>query len=627
MNNDLIELLKKAGSIFDDGNVVQSEEAIDILIKDNPLRVEPLIVGAQLASESKNLKRALKLISKCLKLNSEDLEILKFSISIFSQTDRFDEVIQYSTKILKLGCTEVDILLKLCTAYRKTGQHSKAVIILKELERRNQLGDSGNYEMACCIQVLTQGIELACKYCLEAIRLNPTHTLANMKMADLLMIGGEPDSALKYHSRLLKSPNLFHDGGYIATLNNYLMVQNYSKEYSRDEIFVNHSNFSSILNEVYIKPDHKTIKKQRKITLGFVSADFQLHPVYHFLLPLFNYIDKSRFEIILFYNTPEGERDIATDTLESLVDELHFILHMSDESLKKFINSKNVSILFDLSGHTARNRLEAFAQRLAPVQINWLGYPNTTGLKNMDYRIVDSVTDPVCSSEFLSTEKLIRIDNCFVCYNVRSEHSDYNFAPRKHSPYINLCCYNNPAKITDIVIKTWASIIEQVDNSRLVLKTRYCIESETRSYIFDKYKSLGVDPSRIVLSNTTKSYLRHMDSFNDMDIALDPFPYNGTTSTCEALFMGIPVVALEGDRHVSRVSQSLLECIGHGDLVTSTIDEYIQKTVDLTADKSRLYDLKCQIRSDMLKSPLMDGKTFASKFQETILNLIPDSYL
>jgi len=626
MKDDVVEELKVISSIFDNGNVEESQNGLDILIKEYPLRVEPLIVGAQLASESKNWERALKLITKCLKLNSDDLDIVKFSINIFTQTDRFDEVIKYSTKIIKSGCSEVDILIYLCTAFRKTNQHSKAILILKGLERRNQLCDNGNYEMACCVQVLDQGIDLAFKYCMEAIKLNPIHTLANMKMADLLMIGGEPDSALLCHTRLLKSPRLFIDGGYIATLNNFLMIQNYSTKYTRDEIFDNHSAFSSKIGESYIEPVYHTIEKKTRVILGFVSGDFALHPVYHFLIPLLSFIDKSRFKIILFFNDLEEKRDDATNRLESLVDELHFTLHMNDETLKELINSRSVSILFDLSGHSANNRLTAFAQRLAPVQISWLGYPNTSGLKNMDYRIVDSVTDPVGASEFLSTEKLIRIDACFICYNVRPDISDYNFEPRTHSPHINLCCYNNPAKISDTVIKTWASIIDQIDNSRLVLKTRFCIESETRTFIFNKYKSLGIDPSRIVLYNTTKSYLHHMDSFNDMDIALDPFPYNGTTSTCEALFMGIPVVTLEGDRHVSRVSNSLLNCIGHGDLVASNIQEYIQKTVELTENENQLYKLKFQIRSDMLNSPLMDGKTFASKFQDTILNLIPDCH-
>jgi predicted O-linked N-acetylglucosamine transferase (SPINDLY family) len=621
---DIVQELKDINLEFDSGSYDSATQRIDSIITEYPDNIEPLIVGAQLASEIGEIERAKNLMTRCIALKSDDEEIWAFLIVILARSNQPKEVIDQCTKAIDLGFISNKILMPLCTAYRKSGKHNKALLILNKLENINNLNADGHYEMACCMQEANQGIDVAIKYCLKAIQIEQDHTNANMKFADLLMVAGQPDSALACHRRLLKSPKIHYDGSYLYTVSNILFTQNYSSKFSREEIYDEHNIFSENIGEVHIPSDKTNLSKSDIIHIGFVSADFNLHPVYHFLLPLLKHIDKSRFTISLFYNSINQFRDSATDILEKTVNNLHFIINKNDIELRDFIKSRNVDVLFDLSGHTASNRLGTFALRAAPLQIAWLGYPNTTGLKNMDYRVVDSVTDPFPEADALSTEKLIRLEGCFLCYNIRSSISDYNFSPNMNKPNIHFCCYNNPVKLTDDTISIWATILDQVSGSKLVLKSRFCMESETRAFIFDKYSNLGINKSQIILLNTTPCYKTHLESFNDIDIALDPFPYNGTTSTCEALFMGIPVITLEGDRHASRVSMSLLSSIGHLDLVAQETKEYISIAVSLSSDPQKLYDLKCQIRADMIKSSLMDGKKYASKFQNAIYSLIPD---
>ena len=240
----------------------------------------------------------------------------------------------------------------------------------------------------------------------------------------------------------------------------------------------------------------------------------------------------------------------------------------------------------------------------------------------MDYRIVDEITDPSPNYDRLATETLIRINPCFLCYTPYDSIDSLGFNPKSKTDEIIFSCYNNLAKINPELISAWSIILNNTPNSKLLIKSRFSQENDTKLYILRKFLDYGIHQDKIKIVNIYSKYGEHMHSFNNVDISLDPFPYNGTSSTCESLFMGVPVITRKGNCHASRVSSSLLSCINHNELITSNTDEYITTCIDLACDINQLNILKNEIRHDILKSPLMNEKLFANQFASLLYSLI-----
>ena len=236
------------------------------------------------------------------------------------------------------------------------------------------------------------------------------------------------------------------------------------------------------------------------------------------------------------------------------------IFDKSDNEVFDIIVNDKIDILVDLSGHTQGNRLTVFAKKPAPIQISWLGYPNTTELSSIDYRFTDMITDPIGQTEKYYSETLYRLPNNFLCFTGEEETELLREIPFVHNNYITFGSFNNFSKITDETIKIWSNILNLIPNSRLVLKT------SRENLEFNRYIKLfsneGIEKKRIDFINRISNYREHLELYNKIDIALDTFPYNGTTTTFEALWMGVPVITIKGNSHVSSVGASILTNIG-----------------------------------------------------------------
>jgi protein O-GlcNAc transferase len=283
---------------------------------------------------------------------------------------------------------------------------------------------------------------------------------------------------------------------------------------------------------------------------------------------------------------------------------------MSDEQVTELIRKDEIDILVDLAGHTASNRILVFARKPAPIQINWIGYPPTTGLSTIDYKIVDNYTDPLGKTEHFYTEKLIRMPESFLCYLPDRESSEVGNLPTLTSGYITFGSFNNFAKVSPEVMELWANILNAMPDSRLILKAKSFSDRSTCEYVRDVFNLKGIAEERTELLSWEPSTTGHLDIYNRIDISLDTFPYNGTTTTCEALWMGVPVITLAGTAYASRSGVSLLSNVGLPDLVATTFDEYFSIAIDLAKDSKRLQSLRKNLRDMMKYSPLCDAKRF-----------------
>jgi predicted O-linked N-acetylglucosamine transferase (SPINDLY family) len=297
--------------------------------------------------------------------------------------------------------------------------------------------------------------------------------------------------------------------------------------------------------------------------------------------------------------------------LTGLCDGWRDIHASSDEEAARLIRQDRIDILVDLAGHTGGGRPLLFARKPAPVQATWLGYPDTTGLAQMDYRITDADADPEGEADAICSEKLVRLATGFLCYAPHADSPPVGKPPALDSGKITFGCFNNLAKVTPEMIGLWSRILEQLPQARIVVKALALDSEEARRPLRSHLASAGIAADRIVLHGAEATARGHLERYNEVDIALDTYPYNGTTTTCDAMWMGVPVISLAGRTHVSRVGASILARVGLADLVAATAEEFVCKAIALARDPRRLRELRDGMRERMRASALLDAAGFA----------------
>lgn len=352
----------------------------------------------------------------------------------------------------------------------------------------------------------------------------------------------------------------------------------------------------------------------RKLRVGYVSPDFRNHVVAMFFEAVLDAHDRSAFEVICYHS--DNRADEVTDRLRTSADLWRDIASMDDDEAEALMLQDRLDVVVDLAGHTSGNRLPLIGRRVAPVQATWLGYPNSSGLPAMDWRITDAHADPEGLADEIHTEKLYRMPEVFLAYRPRPEAPAIVATPCIANGYVTFGSFNNFAKISDSVIRLWGEILAALPDARLRMKTMSLRDAEVQKALYDRLARLGCDTTRVTLSGPVPGLASHLASLGQVDIALDAYPYHGTTTTCECLWMGIPVVTLAGDRHASRVGVSLLSAVGAQELISTSPDAYVEKAVALALDRGALERWRRELRPRMQASPLTDHVRFVSHLED-----------
>jgi FkbM family methyltransferase len=352
---------------------------------------------------------------------------------------------------------------------------------------------------------------------------------------------------------------------------------------------------------------------ERRLRIGYVSKDFSKHPVYYFLEPILRHHKRAQFEIFCYSNLIQ--EDSYTERYKALADHWRDISTLAEQAAVDKVREDNIDILIDLSGHTTGQRLGVFACKPAPVQVNFLGHPATTGLTTMDYRFGDAVTDPAALVAGHYTETIRQLPGCFLTYKPADDAPPVQPAPFIANGCITFGSFNNIAKVNDSVIKGWAQVLAAVPSSRLMLKSFALSSVRGRARIVEGFAAQGIPAERLDLVGWSAETQHHLELYNKVDIALDTFPYNGTTTTCEALWMGVPVISLEGEHHAARVGASLLSVLGLRELLANEVAEFVRIASRLAADPERLTALRAGLRERMAASPLLDHAGFTRNLE------------
>jgi len=639
MNNSIKEILSLAREHHQTGNLEQAEIIYRKILKVNPNNIYVLSNLANLFHSTGKLDEAIACYQKAIELDPEFAGFYNNMGNILRRREKYDEAIGYYQKAIELAPNSAGSYYNLGQAFRDRGLLEEAVNAYQknlqlDPDNANAYYNLGNIfrhqensekAIMCYKKALQIKPDFADAYinlgstlqdigeiaesivCFrKALMLNPACANAYNNIADALKDYGKPDEAELYFRRAVEIEE--NNYGYYQNL---IFTMNYNPHNDAQTIFSEHLQFANrfekpLLSNIIKHTNDR--KPQRRLRIGYVSPDFKRHSVAYFIEPVLSAHNREQFEVFCY--SLISTEDEVTKRLRGYADHWRNLSGISDEKAAELIRNDSIDILIDLAGHTRNNRILLFALKPAPVQVNWIGYPATTGFSTMDYKIVDNYTDPPGMTEQFYSEKLIRMPESFLCYCPDSESPDVSNLPAFSSGYITFGSFNTFAKISPGVISLWSKILGTLQNARLVIKSFSFTSKGTREQVIDMFKQEGIASKRIELLSWDPLHGKHIEKYNQIDIALDTFPYNGTTTTCEALWMGVPVIVLSGNTHASRVGVSLLSNIGLPELVAGTPDEYVSIAVNLANDINRLQSLKVRLRDIMLHSPLTDSKRF-----------------
>ncbi|MEI6732676.1 MAG: tetratricopeptide repeat protein [Comamonadaceae bacterium] len=359
---------------------------------------------------------------------------------------------------------------------------------------------------------------------------------------------------------------------------------------------------------------------ERCLRVGFVSGDFRTHPVSYFFDSVLDALVRQtsgRLEFFCYSNHPDN--DSVTERIKSLCSGWRSIVELPDELAAMRIKDDEIDILIDIAGHTAHNRLPLFAWKPAPVQVSWLGYFATTGVAAIDYLIADPWTLPE-GEEVNFTEKIWRLPETRLCFTPPDADVEVNPLPALINGYLTFGCFNNLTKMNDQVVNLWARLLAALPDSRLFLKSAQFKEISTQQSVAERFAACGIVPTRLMMEGLS-SRAEYLKTYQRVDIALDPFPYTGGTTTCEALWMGVPVMTLTGERFLSRQGVGLLMNAGLPEWIASNAEGYVARAVLHAADLKALALLRANLRQQVLASPLFDASRFASHFEAALRNM------
>jgi predicted O-linked N-acetylglucosamine transferase (SPINDLY family) len=341
------------------------------------------------------------------------------------------------------------------------------------------------------------------------------------------------------------------------------------------------------------------------------------HSVSYFVRPILEHRDRAAVEYLVYAT---GQRvDGVTQRMRELADGWRDVPRSSDAQFIEQVRGDGIDVVIELSGQTYGNRLMALRLRGAPIQMTYIGYPNTTGVSAIDYRIVDSLTDP--GADERATERLIRLDPCFLCYwpgDDSAPVSSISPPPCLRNGYITFGSFNSVRKFSPSTLGLWARLVRETAGSRLIIKSGTGLSGRGREHLYRQLEILGVERGRVDVLDRVGSRAAHLEVYGQVDIALDTYPYNGTTTTCEALYQGVPVVSLVGELHASRVGLTILSCVGLGELAASSGEEFVGAAKALSADLDRLSSLRTGLRERMQGSALCDGRAYCRRFEAAL---------
>lgn len=642
-----------------DGNIELAMQAYERALSANPnfelaktnLAVALCEKGTACKEQDRNEARRLYKKSLALQPSFADAH---YNLGVwYAEAGKLQRAIVSYNLAIKFNPSLTEAYNNLGVVHKELGNMQKAIDCYKKALQCNKQHHQTHNNIAV-VYTLLGNIDDATYHLQLANSLSPRYAEAHNNLGVMLRDQGDIDTAIWQYERCTEL-----DPRAVMAAQNRLHALSYSEKWSKADVYHQHKLWGVAFQERIDKeimeaassahannpiaihlsqcmknpptPDPSKPRGPgtgRPFHVGFLSPDFFTHSVSYFAEVLLTHLDTEGFKLHAYANV--AQPDAKTERFRSLLGEnWRNIWGLSASAAAELIINDQVDILVELAGHTANNRLDIMALRLAPVQITWIGYPNTTGLSTIHYRVTDGVVDPTSTTQQFS-EKLWRLPEVFLCYTPAQD------APEETSPppcllsggIVTFGSFNVLAKMQSRTIKLWAEILHRVPHSRLLLKAKPFGSSTAKKRMEKLFEEEGISTERLDLVPLIPATRSHLQVYSNVDVALDPFPYAGTTTTCEALFMGVPVITLgvkpeQGD-HAHNVGVTLLTAIGHPEWVAFSEEDYIEKAVRLGTDMELLKKIRRSLRQDMMESPLGQSERYVRNVERMFCDMWVD---
>lgn len=564
-------LFTEAHQHYEDGRFPEAEALIDVIVLLDDGHAEALHMAGNIAAQTNRLDLAYDLLSIAVSLDDTSAGFHANLGNVLSYQKRYSESAARYERAL-----ELDPLSAVA--------HSNLGVVLQK-------------------QGLLQD---ALRHLEEALRLSPGYAKAHSNLGVVLKDLGRLDEAIACYDRALAL-----DPEFTMVHSNRLFAKMYAADACPLDQLEDAKAFGRRFADPLLRrrPFGNDRDPDRRLRVGFVSGDFCEHAVNYFFEPALRHLDRTQIETFAFSNTVK--EDAVTERLKGEFAHWRCLCGLDDDTSADMIEADRIDILVDLSGHTAGNRLLVLARKPAPIQVGWIGFPGTTGMAAMDYRFTDIHIEPNGLGDDLSVERLWRLPRVVACYQAPAAClplSDH--PPSEDTGYVIFGCLNRYTKVSDPALATWGRILERVPRSKLLLEIANVDDPNIRQQVELRLRQAGVPLDRVILE--ARSPQNRYVLYNRIDVALDPFPYNGGTTSFDALWMGVPFVALEGDHVVARMGSSALEIISLAELSGRTADEYVDIAVALALDPCRLREVRQDLRGRLARSPHMDHALLAA---------------
>ena len=552
------------------------------------------------------VEESLASFDRALGAMPRDLDALNGRGNCLAFLKRYDESLTCFGQALEISPNDPGSFNNRGNVYKLMSQYDKA---LADYDHALNLGATGDELLTNKGNVLIRlgrpALALTCFR--EALAINPDNFRAILGTADSQRDLGHHEVAREFLVKeVLRHPDQ------LGLLSGALFHINYSTSLSPAEILAWHCRYGSMLEEPLKagrKPHHNSRDPNRQLRVGFVSGDLRRHPVGYFMESTFKALAQSH-NLKLYAYANQHRDDALSARIRPCFECWRDILREKDDHVADLIRADEIDILVDLSGHSTAHRLPVFARKPAPVQLTYLGYSGTTGLSTMDYILGNKWLMPE-EEENWYTEAPWRMPDTQLCFTPPEFDVPVGPLPALRAGYVTFGNFNALHKMNDDTVACWSRLLQALPQSRLVLKALQFSGTEACTRVADRFRAHGIGPERLTLLKQSESHSTHMADYGKIDIALDPFPYNGTTTSMDALWMGVPVLTLRGDRYIGRVGASIMETVGMPEWIANNEDDFVERAVYLAGDPSTLAMLRRELRPRLLGSPLCDAPSFA----------------
>jgi protein O-GlcNAc transferase len=614
LKKDYTEAHVRLGALFYElGQFEAAAGCYSDALKIQPDRVEAHNNLAAALVKLGRTEAAVEHYLRALEVAPEQAEVLSNLGVIQKQLGRFDDAVASYRQALAINPDFAEAHNNLGTVLHKLGRIDEALQSYQYALKIDPENANAHNNLGVLQNQLGQLDAAATSY-RRSLDNNPSYVEAHSNLGSVLADLGQLEGAAECYRRALEI-----DPGYTIAHSNMLFTHNYLAEQSSLELLAEAQRFGEVVAQkatpytTWSNPRNPT----RCLRIGIVSADLRQHPAGYFAENTLTTLARQaagRLELFAYSN--HHETDPTTLRIKASCHRWHDVYGIPDERLAQLIYEDGIDILIDLSGHTGDNRLPVFAWKPAPVQVSWLGYFATTGVAAIDYLIADPWTLPE-NEEASFSEHIWRLPETRLCFTPPLVDLYVSLPPALTNNYITFGCFNNLAKMNDLVVALWAQVLSAVPNSRLFLKARALGEVAVQQSVINRFAEHGIDPQRLILE-TYVPRANYLAAYNRVDIALDPFPYTGGTTTVEALWMGVPVLTLAGRQFLARQGVGLLMNAGLPEWVASDQEDYLSRAVAHASDLQRLASLRAGLRQQVLASPIFDAPRFARHFEAAL---------